>query len=316
MHAAVVNDLKKPPVFQEFSDPELRVGEVLIDVKAAGLHPVVRAIAQGAHYSDGGEVPFIPGVDGVGVRADGTRVYFGGARRPWGTMAEHCAVSPTMTVLLPDALDTVQAAALANPGMSAWLSLKARAQLAAGETVLIMGATGVAGHLAIQCARLLGAKRIVAAGRNVKALAGEDVDAIIGLAEPEDAVREALAAQAARGIDVVIDYLWGRPTELLIEVLTRKFAASGVRTTRLVEVGNSAGPTITLPGAALRSIDLRLLGSGFGSVPIDQIIAAIPNLFAMAAAGKLRIEADPVPLAQVETAWSRAESAKRVVFTI
>ena len=316
MHAAVVNDLKKPPVFQEFSDPELRVGEVLIDVKAAGLHPVVRAIAQGAHYSDGGEVPFIPGVDGVGVRADGTRVYFGGARRPWGTMAEHCAVSPTMTVLLPDALDTVQAAALANPGMSAWLSLKARAQLAAGETVLIMGATGVAGHLAIQCARLLGAKRIVAAGRNVKALAGEDVDAIIGLAELEDAVREALAAQAARGIDVVIDYLWGRPTELLIEVLTRKFAASGVRTTRLVEVGNSAGPTITLPGAALRSIDLRLLGSGFGSVPIDQIIAAIPNLFAMAAAGKLRIEADPVPLAQVETAWSRAESAKRVVFTI
>ncbi|HEX7728022.1 MAG TPA: zinc-binding alcohol dehydrogenase family protein [Terracidiphilus sp.] len=316
MHAAVVNDLKKPPVFQEFSDPELRVGEVLIDVKAAGLHPVVRAIAQGAHYSDGGEVPFIPGVDGVGVRADGTRVYFGGARRPWGTMAEHCAVSPTMTVLLPDALDTVQAAALANPGMSAWLSLKARAQLAAGETVLIMGATGVAGHLAIQCARLLGAKRIVAAGRNVKALAGEDVDAIIGLAEPEDAVREALAAQAARGIDVVIDYLWGRPTELLLEALTRKFAASGVRTTRLVEVGNSAGPTITLPGAALRSIDLRLLGSGFGSVPIDQIIAAIPNLFAMAAAGKLRIEADPVPLAQVETAWSRAESAKRVVFTI
>ena len=316
MHAAVVNDLKKPPVFQEFSDPEPRVGEVLIDVKAAGLHPVVRAIAQGAHYSDGGEVPFIPGVDGVGVRADGTRVYFGGARRPWGTMAEHCAVSPTMTVLLPDALDTVQAAALANPGMSAWLSLKARAQLAAGETVLIMGATGVAGHLAIQCARLLGAKRIVAAGRNVKALAGEDVDAIIGLAEPEDAVREALAAQAARGIDVVIDYLWGRPTELLLEALTRKFAASGVRTTRLVEVGNSAGPTITLPGAALRSIDLRLLGSGFGSVPIDQIIAAIPNLFAMAAAGKLRIEADPVPLAQVETAWSRAESAKRVVFTI
>ena len=316
MHAAVVNDLKKPPVFQEFSDPEPRVGEVLIDVKAAGLHPVVRAIAQGAHYSDGGEVPFIPGVDGVGVRADGTRVYFGGARRPWGTMAEHCAVSPTMTVLLPDALDTVQAAALANPGMSAWLSLKARAQLAAGETVLIMGATGVAGHLAIQCARLLGAKRIVAAGRNVKALAGEDVDANIGLAEPEDAVREALAAQAARGIDVVIDYLWGRPTELLLEALTRKFAASGVRTTRLVEVGNSAGPTITLPGAALRSIDLRLLGSGFGSVPIDQIIAAIPNLFAMAAAGKLRIEADPVPLAQVETAWSRAESAKRVVFTI
>lgn len=316
MHAAVVNDLKKPPVFQEFNDPAPNEGEILINVKAAGLHPIVRAIAQGAHYSDGGEVPFIPGVDGVGIRADGTRVYFGGVRRPWGTMAEHCAVSPAMTVPLPDGLDTVQAAALANPGMSAWLSIKERAQLAAGETVLIMGATGVAGHLAIQCARLLGAKRIVAAGRNVKALAGEDVDAIIGLAEPEDAVREALAAQAALGIDVVIDYLWGRPTELLLEALTRKFTASGARTTRLVEVGNSAGPTITLPGAALRSIDLRLLGSGFGSVPIDQIIAAIPNLFAMAAAGRLRVEVDPAPLQQVETAWSRAESARRVVFTI
>lgn len=316
MKAAVVNVLGQPPQYQEFADPTPADGEILIRTRAAGLHPIVKAIAKGAHYSASGEVPLIPGVDGVGIRSDGARVYFGGARKPWGTMADLCPVPAHMTIPLPDGIDDVQAAAIANPGMSAWLSIKERGQLAAGETVLIMGATGVAGHLAIQSARLLGAKRIIAAGRNVDALAGEDVDAVIALGEPEDAVRDALTVQAAEGIDVIIDYLWGRPTELVLDALAKGFKPSATRTTRLVEVGESAGRTITLPGAALRSIDLRILGSGFGSVPIATIFTAIPTLFEMAAAGKLHVDVEAVPLSGVEAAWDRAEKARRIVFTI
>jgi NADPH2:quinone reductase len=231
-------------------------------------------------------------------------------------MAEQTVAPRKMTIPLPDGIDDVQAAAIANPGMSAWVSIKERAGLVAGETVLILGATGVAGQLAIQTARLLGAKRVIGVGRNVEAIAKADVDAVIALGDPEDAVRDAFAAEAARGIDVVIDYLWGRPTELLLEALGSGFRATATHRTRLVEVGESAGKTIDLPGATLRSIDLTIMGSGFGAARIETILAAIPHLFAMAAAGKLKIAVEAVPLAEVETAWNRAEKGRRIVFTI
>jgi NADPH2:quinone reductase len=142
------------------------------------------------------------------------------------------------------------------------------------------------------------------------------VDAIYGLSQPEDAVREAFAAEAASGIDVVIDYLWGRPTELLIEALAKGFQASSTHRTRLVEVGESAGKTISLEGATLRSIDLTLLGSGFGSTPLDRIFAAIPTLFSMAAAGSLTVDVEPVPLSDVEEAWNRVQKGRRIVFEV
>jgi NADPH2:quinone reductase len=316
MKAAVVNVLGQPPQYLDFADPVAGENEVLVEVRAAGLHPIVKARASGTHYTSTGEVPIVAGLDAVGVRADGKRVYFGNPRRPWGTMAERCAAPAALCIPLPDGVDDLQAAAIANPGMSAWLSLKDRGELAAGETVLILGATGVAGQLAIQAARNLGAKRIIAAGRNVGALEGRNVDAVIALGEPEDAVREAMTAEAAQGIDVVIDYLWGRPTELLIEAMAKGFSETSTRTTRLVEVGSSAGPTITLPGAALRSIDLKLLGSGFGSVPVAKILSAIPELFEMAAAGALHVDVEAAPLADVEAAWGRTEKGRRIVFTI
>jgi len=316
MNAAVVNILGQPPQYQQFADPVARENELVVHVSAAGLHPVVKARASGTHYSSSGDVPMIPGLDGVGTLAGGRRIYFGFARSPWGTMAERSLTRPEMTIPVPEKLDDAQAAAIANPGMSAWLSIKDRAALAAGETVLILGATGVAGHLAIQVARHLGAKRVIGAGRNVDALAGEAVDAVIGLAQPEDAVREAFAREAENGIDVVIDYLWGRPTELLLEALAKGFRPSSTRATRLVEVGESAGKAITLPGATLRSIDLTLKGSGFGAVALDKVLGAIPALFEMAAAGELRIDVEPVPLREVESAWTRVEKARRIVFTM
>jgi NADPH:quinone reductase-like Zn-dependent oxidoreductase len=316
MKAAVVNELEQAPRYQDFPEPVAQEGEALIEIRAAGLHPVVKALASGSHYAGKGEVPAIPGIDGVGRLEDGSRVYFGFSRRPWGTMCEHTVAPRSRCVPLPDNLDDVQAAAIVNPGMSAWLTIKDRAGLVKGETILILGATGVAGQLAIQVARLLGARRIVAAGRNLGVLASENLDGIVSLAQEDDAIREAFAVETRKGIDVVIDYLWGRPTELLLEALATGFNRDGAHATRLVEVGQSAGPAIKLPGATLRSIDLKLMGSGLGSVPLERVFEAIPELFSMAAAGSLRVAVEPVPLAEVEAAWNRSESGKRIVFTM
>src|ERR1017187_1250562 len=316
MQAAVVNVLGQAPKFQSFPDPVAGEGEVVIRVRAAGLHPIVKALASGSHYAGSTEVPVVPGVDGVGTLEDGRRVYFTFARKPWGAMSELTVAPRSRCLPVPDGLEDAQAAAIGNPGMSGWMSIKERAGLAAGETVLILGATGVAGHLAIQIARQLGARRVIAAGRNVEAIDSSKVDAIYGLSQPEDAVREAFAAEAASGIDVVIDYLWGRPTELLIEALAKGFQASSTHRTRLVEVGESAGKTISLEGATLRSIDLTLLGSGFGSTPLDRIFAAIPTLFSMAAAGSLTVDVEPVPLSDVEEAWNRVQKGRRIVFEV
>jgi NADPH:quinone reductase-like Zn-dependent oxidoreductase len=316
MKAAVVNVLGQPPKYQEFTDPTAGEGEVLVHVRAAGLHPIVKSISSGAHYSADGQVPMIPGLDGVGVLDDGSRVYFGMVRKPWGTMAERAVARRSMCLPLPDGITDATAAAIANPGMSAWVSLKDRAGLQAGETVLILGATGVAGQLAIQVARMHGAKRVIAVGRNVDALQGMDVDAVIALGQPEEAIRDAFAAEAAAGIDVIIDYLWGRPTELLLEALAKGFNARATHRTRLVEVGSMAGLTITLPAAILRSVDLTILGSGFGAAKLEEIFAAIPSLFEAAAKGVLKIDAEAIPLADVETAWNRADKGKRIVFTV
>jgi NADPH2:quinone reductase len=316
MQAAVVNVLGEAPKYQSFPNPVVQEGEVLIKVRAAGLHQIVKLVASGAHYSSGGGLPAVPGVDGVGELPDGRRVYFGGARRPWGTMAELAAAPVGWTMPLPDGIDDVHAAAIANPGMSAWVSMKVRAALAPGETVLILGATGVAGQLAIQTARILGAKRVIAAGRNVEALSGADVDAVIGLAEPEEAITEALAKEVANGIDVVIDYVWGRPAELALEALAKGFKATATHATRFIQVGSMAGKNINLPAEVLRSVDLTLKGSGFGSASLETIFAAIPQLFEQAAAGKLTVDVEPVPLAEVESAWNRVEKGRRIVFTV
>jgi NADPH:quinone reductase-like Zn-dependent oxidoreductase len=314
MRAAVVNAWGEAPRYQEFPDPEPAEGETLIQVKAAGLHPIVKALAAGQHYAAGGELPAVPGVDGVGVLADGRRVYFGMVRKPWGTMAERAAAAKWIP--LPEGLSDAEAAAIANPGMSAWVSLKERAGLQAGETVLILGATGVAGQLAVQTARLLGAKWVIGVGRNVDALKDAQVDAVVALGDGEDAVREAFTREAEAGIDVVIDYLWGRPTELLLEALAKGFKPTATKRTRLVEVGTSAGPAITLPGATLRSIDLTICGSGFGAARLEVILAAIPTLFQAAAEGKLTVAVDTVPLAEVQGAWNRNDKGQRMVLTV
>jgi NADPH2:quinone reductase len=317
MKAAVVTHHGHVPQYQDFPEPVAAEGEVIARMLAAGLHPIVKSLASGQHYASTGQLPAIPGIDGVGTLPDGRTVYCGAARSPYGTMAEQSLVIPEKCIPLPEGLDPAQAAAIANPGMSAFLSLKLRAALAPGETVLILGATGVAGQLAIQSARYLGAGKIIAAGRNLEALRSLPVDVAISLSDPEEAIAEAFATQlAGKGIDVVVDYLWGRPTEIFLAALAKGFRREATRRTRLVEVGSSAGQNITLPAAVLRSIDLHLLGSGFGSVPLDQIMSAIPTLFSLAVQGHLTVAVESIPLAQVEQAWSAEEKGKRIVFSI
>jgi NADPH:quinone reductase-like Zn-dependent oxidoreductase len=284
-------------------------------MRAAGLHPIVKSRASGQHYSSSGKLPSIPGLDGVGMLS-GRLVYCYGSRDGYGTMAQRTISEPERCLPLPEGLDPILAAAIANPGMSAWASMKVRGQVAAGETVLIMGATGVAGQLAIQLARYLGVGKVIAAGRNLDALQGLNVDAVIGLSQPEEAISEALTAQVSGGIDVVVDYLWGRPTELLLSVLAKGFRPEATRRTRLVEVGESAGRTISLPGAVLRSVDLTLLGSGFGSVPLTGLVESISRLFSLALDGHLKMSVEPRPLSQVEESWTADEKGKRLVFTI
>ena len=316
MKAAVINARGQAPQFQEFPEPIAAESEAIVPMLAAGLHPIVKSLANGEHYASGGQLPAIAGIDGVG-ELNGRLVYCFSARRPYGTMAEQTVVIPEKCLPLPESLDPMQAAAIVNPGMSAWLSLKLRAGLAAGENVLILGATGVAGKLAIQAARYLGAGKVIAAGRNLAVLQSQPVDAVISLTDPEEAISEAFAAHLRdQGIDVVIDYLWGRTTELFLGALAKSFRPEATRRTRLVEVGAIAGNTIALPASTLRSVDLSIQGSGLGSVPLDQIVSAIPEFFSLAAQGHLSVTVESVPLSQVEQAWSAVEKGKRIVFSI
>jgi NADPH:quinone reductase-like Zn-dependent oxidoreductase len=316
MHAAVLHKVGSAPRYEKFEDPVAREGEALIKVLAASLKPIDKGMAGGAHYASFRELPVVCGVDGVGTLETGERVLFGGSRQPFGTMAEKSVAPRAFCFPLPNGLDDATAAALPNPAGSSWLPLKWRAKLKPGETVLVLGATGAAGKLAVQIAKILGARRVIAAGRNPKALESTHslgADTTIQIDQPRENLIKAFASAAKDGIDIVLDYLWGAPTEALIEALTGHDFTAEPRTTRLIEIGAIAGPTISLPGAALRSSGIEIYGSGGGSVPRHAIAEAIPEILERAARGELKLETKRVPLADVETEWNQKED-RRVVF--
>ncbi len=317
MKAAVVEAYDRTPRYTEFADPVAGVGELLVKVSAAGLHQIVRSLANGKHYGSAGILPFVPGVDGVGRLADGKRVYFGATQPPYGTFAELSITRPWMYVPLPDALDDVTAAALANPAMSSRAALM-RAKFVAGESVLILGATGVAGQLAVQIARRLGAKRVVAAGRNPKALAklrGLSADTVVSLEQDQETLVEAFRAAIAEAqVDVVLDYLWGQPAEILLQAIAQKGLSHAARRIRYVQIGGMAGATISLPAATLRSSGLELLGSGFGSASLEEIMKAVAEMFAEAAKEPFEHAMKAVPLSEIGSAWNLKEDGTRLVF--
>src|SRR5271155_5800051 len=173
MYAAVVTSFDTSPSYQEFPTPTPRGSdEVLVDVVAAGLHRRVRSQADGSHYTSTGELPLVPGVDGVARLTDGTLRYFALGDTTSGAMAEQTVIDLRQSFELPDGTDPVQVAAAMNPAMSSWVALQRRAGFQAGESVLVLGATGSSGQMAVQVAKQLGAGRVVAAGRNPGRLGG------------------------------------------------------------------------------------------------------------------------------------------------
>lgn len=316
MKAAVLHTLGQPPRCEQFAEPVAQDGEVIVQVRAASLKPVDKQLASGSHYASKAAVPFICGIDGVGVLDEGKRVFFGGPRPPYGAMAERTVIRSAFAFPVPDNLTDETAAAIVNPGVSAWLSLAHRAKLAAGENVLILGATGVTGKLAIQIAKIFGAARVIVAGRNrerLSELRALGADTTIQLDTSETELQEAIAREAGTsGFQVVLDYVWGRPAEAFFAAATRKEFAAIKSETRYVQVGESAGATIALPAAVLRSAPITIMGTA--GIPAPEVLVdALRKVMTHAASGELRIATERVPLAEIEAAWNREMQGKRLV---
>jgi NADPH:quinone reductase-like Zn-dependent oxidoreductase len=317
MKAAIVRGAGQAPVYGDFPEPTASESERIVSVTAAAISSVVKSRASGAHYSSSGQFPFVVGVDGVGRLADGQRVYFVMPRAPFGAIAERTVAPLARLLPLPADIDDITAAAIANPGMSSWAAYTDRARLEAGETVLINGATGTAGRLAIQIAKHLGAAKVIATARDAKALEAAKslgADVTIPLVEDEAALESAFKDQFAAGVDVVIDYLWGRSAERLLIAAAK--AGKDAAPIRFVQIGSMSGPDITLPSAVLRSSAIELMGSGIGSIPFDRLILAIGGLLAATTRSGFQIAATPVPLSEFEQAWPLDDSRRRTVFTM
>ncbi|WP_261640304.1 quinone oxidoreductase family protein [Erwinia mallotivora] len=309
MKAAVISEKGKTPVFGDFPQPEVNEGTVAIAVKAAALSQLVRSRAAGTHYSSTGSYPFIPGVDGTGYLSNGDPVYFIALDPVWGSMAETALATPGSIVPLPANLDLVAAAAMGNPGMSSWAALTRRAALRTGETVLINGATGISGGLAVRIARHLGAGKIIVTGRNATALQQlrtEGADITLTLEQLPTRLPELMQ----EGVDVVLDYLWG---ESALDIMTAA-VDGGAKVVRFVQIGSLSGQQISLHSKLLRSSGLTLMGSGLGSIAGKELVAAVAEFFQAAGERDFTVPFLSRPLSEVHQAWH--EEKGRIVFTL
>jgi NADPH:quinone reductase-like Zn-dependent oxidoreductase len=309
MKAAVVTSFGRPPDSQDFPVPVPEgPDQVLAEVIAAGLHPRVRSQADGSHYTSSGELPLVPGIDGVGRTPDGALRYFVLPDTTMGSMAEQTVVDLRRSVVLPEGSDPVLVAAAMNPAMSSWVALRRRIEFRPGQRVLVLGATGSAGRLAVQVARRLGASQVIGAGRDAGRLAALDADVTVPLDDP------ARLGQAAGDVDVVLDYVWGEPAGRALAAVVTARADRG-QPLAWIEVGSVAGQDAPIPAAALRAARLQLVGSGQGSVPARDIVAELPALAAEISRGTFTVDAQAVPLSNVGQAWQDRGSSQRIVIT-
>src|SRR5438105_10557468 len=303
MRAAVIERYGEVPVLREVPDPEPADGLTLVEVRGAGLNPVDLRIASGRCYAGSPPVPYVPGSEGVGrVLAGGrlepgSRVYFE-ARPGQGSFAQESGAQGSAAIGLPPGVDDGTAVALGVSGLAAWLGLE-RGALKAGETVLVLGASGVLGMIAVQAARVMGAKRVVAAGRDRGRLEqarerGADASVELG---PGEGLAEAFRKASGGGLDVGIGPVWGEPAAAAVEALNR-FG-------RLVQIGQSAGAEATLTSSSIRGRSLAILGYTTYAVPQEEKTAAYRRLVQEAAAGRITVESEAVPLEKVQDAWSR-----------
>lgn len=297
-------------------------GELLITMKAAALKHLDRSQASGNHYSTRGDTSQakVIGGDGVGILPNGDRVYAIGIS---GMIAEKAVIEKNRMVPVPAGLDNITAAALPNAVIGSAMGLRFRAGLKAGETVLINGATGFTGKVAVQMAKYYGAKKIIVTGRNqqsLQVLLALGADEIISLKQEDEAiVTQIRNIHIATPIDVIIDYLWSHTAELILSCLKGK--GSFTHKTRLVSIGAITGDIIRLSAENLRSVDLQISGSGLGSwtkSEIQQLFGEIlPQAFQLAAERKLVIDTVTVNLKDVEQLWDTdVPDGKRLVVVI
>jgi NADPH:quinone reductase-like Zn-dependent oxidoreductase len=301
MRAAVIERHGEPPVVREMPEPVPDKATV-VEVSAAALNPADLSIASGKFYTGPPPLPYIPGGEGVGRLLQngkaGPRVFFRAAF-PNGSLAERAVVTGGQMVAIPEGVSDGLAASLGTPGIAAYLGLTRRAQLKAGETVLILAASGVLGAIAVQVARLLGAGRIVAGARDEQGLARSldlGADATVDLKKTEGLTERIRDASGGR-LDVVIDPVWGVPGVAALEAMS-PFG-------RFVQLGASAGAEAVVKSGVVRGRYLSILGHSNFSLPWEDLAAAYRALIDYAAAGKLTVEVEVMPLEAAAEAWKR-----------
>jgi NADPH:quinone reductase-like Zn-dependent oxidoreductase len=302
VRAAVLSEFGVPRP-GEFEEPAAGEGQAVVDVAVAGLNPVDVVTATGQFYEGPPPLPSVPGKEGVGT-LDGRRVYFGPTVTPFGSMAERALIDPEDAFDLPDGLDDGLAVALGIAGLAGWLPVSWRAKLEPGEHVLVLGASGVVGQVAVQAARLLGAGRVVAAARSQNGLERAralGANAVVSLDQDAGTLENALAEAAGGRIDVVVDPVWGEPA-----VAAAKAASKWAR---FVQLGQSAGPEATVESKDVRGKSLTIMGHSVFQVPRDVRAEAYAEMARHAVAGDLRIDVEELPLDRVEVAWERQQAS-------
>jgi len=303
MRAAILRWYGAPPEVGDFDDPTAADGQEVVEVVAAGLNPVDIRIASGHFYGGTPPLPSVAGREGVGRRGDGELVYFDAPAAPYGSFAERVPIHSGSAIPLGAEIDPGLAVAFGIAGLAAWLGLDWRGGLREGDVVLVLGASGVVGQIAVQAARLLGAGRVVAAARSPDGLdrARElGADAVVDVAAAEaDLVEVLREASGADGYDLVLDPVWGDPAAAALDAC-RRFA-------RLVQVGESAGPYITLGSATVRGKALDIRGHTNFVAPPEVKRDAFERMVRHAAAGELTVDVERVPLERVADAWVRQQ---------
>jgi len=321
MKAAVLHKFGETPLFEDFPDPTSGEGQILVNVKAVALENVDKMMAEGTHFASQqflSTLPAIVGFDGIGMLEDGRLVGFGGVKAPYGAMAEKTVIPEGYYVPIPEEVDAVTAAALPASALTSLFPLRWGAKLQPGETVLINGATGVSGKLAVQIAKLLGAGRIVGTGRNEDSMTKVrelGADAVIDLKQADEQLAEAFKKEAGEGYDVILDFLWGHPTEVLIKTLVPSEIRMS-KPVRLVQIGEKAGTTISLSADAIRTSGLQIFGAAMGITP-EAAGEATGQVWEWLKANKLQMNIERVLLKDIEKTWKRTDfEGKRIVIVL
>jgi NADPH:quinone reductase-like Zn-dependent oxidoreductase len=300
--------------------PARATGSTLVCVLAAPLNPLDLLIASGAFHSARHEDPYVPGSECVGrvlesdVFAEGSLVYAECKASPAtpGAFAERAIIPDEDLLALPDGVDPVLAAAIGNSGTAAFLPLVEIANLRVGETVLILGATGAVGRLAVQIAHRRGAGRVIGVARNageLDSLLSLGADAVVELRRDESVEDLAERLVAASGpVDVVLDGLYGLPLEAALR-------ACGQRA-RVVSIGNLAGPTVEIPAGLLRGKQITLTGFAGLHTPLRDKRTALTWLWTALALGDLRVAVNRVSLSELPAAWQAQAASPYAKFVV